>query len=290
MRLAVGFVPRQAVSATRDVCIVVDVLRATTTLTCLLEQGAAGVTVAADTAAARAAKRRDPRLLLLGEEAGMRPDGFDLGNSPREVRPDLVAGRWAVCRTSNGTVALRAVAAAPLVLLGCLRNAGAVARAAVAGARARDLDISLVCSGVDGGRAFALDDGCVAGYLVARLDAACRAAGLPPPDLDDAATAARSLYEREVGDDGRDAASTAHLWSRALRRTASGRYLEQIGLGPDIDYAARVDASAVVPEAYLIETDLVVVPHRAPAANRARGRGQMARAAGIRGGEEAAGG
>lgn len=286
MRLVVGFTPHLATTASTDVCIVVDVLRATTTLTCLIEQGAAAVAIAADTAAARAAKRRDPTLLLAGEEDGLRPAGFDLGNSPLDLRPGLVAGRRAVCRTSNGTVALRATAGAPVVLLGCLRNAGAVARAAIAAADVLDTGVSVVCSGIGGGRGFALDDALVAGYLTARLAEEWRGRWGDPPALDDTARAARAMYDSEVVGPGPASAAGSGGWSRALRATASGRHLELIGLGADIDYSTRVDATTAVAEARVIDKELLVVPHGTPAANPASA---ATRATTILDGEEAAG-
>jgi 2-phosphosulfolactate phosphatase len=286
LRLAVGLVPRLATTASTDVCIVVDVLRATTTLTCLIEQGVTAVAIAADTEAARAAKRRDPTLLLLGEEDALRPADFDLGNSPLDIRSELVAGRRAVCRTSNGTAALRAVADAPVVLLGCLRNAEAVARAAVAAADALDTGITVVCSGLGGGRNFALDDALAAGYLTWRLADVWRRRRGEPPALDDTARGARALYEGEVAPRGPASDEGSEGWSRALRATASGRHLERIGLGADIDYASRADASTTVAEARVIDEVLLVVPHGTPAANPAHA---AAGATTILDGEEAAG-
>ena len=103
-------------------------------------------------------KAADLDAILLGEIGGLRPLDFDLGNSPREISPQVVGGRRAICHTSNGTAAIRAVATAPVVLLGCLRNSAAVARAALVQARDGDLSILLVCSGGAGGRAFARQD------------------------------------------------------------------------------------------------------------------------------------
>src|SRR5215212_1996288 len=171
VRIQVAFLPQLSPvgSEQRGVCIVIDVLRATTTLTTLLERGATLVTVAPDAEAARESRRRDPAALLIGEIGGLRPADFDLGNSPREYTPTLVAGRRAICHTSNGTAAIRAVANAPLTLLGCLRNATAVAGLAFREARASDLPVTIVCSGGSGGRAFALDDTLVAGQLALLL-------------------------------------------------------------------------------------------------------------------------
>ena len=270
MRLAVAFVPQLVREQATRVCLVVDVLRATTTLTTLLERGVYEVGLAADSGAARAAKAAAPDALLLGEEGGLRPSGFDLGNSPREVAVLARAGApsRAICCTSNGTGALRAVAGAPIVLLACLRNATAVARRASELARQRGLDVTIVCSGVSGGRAFALDDALVAGFLVESLATHADGAGADPASLDDAATAARALYRAELGT---DLATTPSRWAEALRRTASGRHLEAIGLGEDIAFCAAVDATAVVPAVAADGASVTVVDSRRtmPAANRA---------------------
>ena len=167
MRIQVALVPTllPADPAARGVCIVIDILRATTTLTTLLEYGAAGVVVAPQATAARALKGSNPAALLLGEIGGLRPPDFDYGNSPHELAPARVAGRRAICSTTNGTAAIRAAIAAPLTLLGCLRNATAVVARAYAAAHERGVPITIVCSGGGGGRTFALDDTLVAGEL-----------------------------------------------------------------------------------------------------------------------------
>lgn len=243
----VAFLPQlvSAESAAGNICIVIDVLRATTTLTTLLACGAAAVTVAADATAARAAKRADPAAILLGEIGGLRPDDFDLGNSPREISPAAVAGRRAICHTSNGTAAIRAVATAPLVLLGCLRNSAAVADSALAGATAGGEAVTIVCSGGAGGRSFALDDTLAAGQIVAALLAGARRRDLPV-NLTDSAVAAHALRDRAV--DG--AHEPAHdRWAAALRQTTAGQHLARIGLGEDIPFCAGVDRETTVPVA-----------------------------------------
>ena len=245
MRIQVAFLPQLAARepAERGICIVIDILRATTTLTTLLEYGAAGVLVAPDADAARDEKRRDPGALLLGEIGGLRPDDFDLGNSPRELSPANAGGRRAICHTSNGTAAIRAVAGAPAVLLGCLRNTTAVAGKAFALALADDLPVTIVCAGGSGGRAFALDDTLVAGQLAALIVAAAERSGQGTM-LDDAAGAAVTLFRAEVGD---VLSPAAGRWEAALRRTSAGQHLASIGLADDIPFCAQFDTTTLVP-------------------------------------------
>lgn len=270
MRIDVAFLP-QLVSreaAEGGVCVVIDVLRATTTLTTLLACGAIGVAVAADADAARTAKRANPEAILLGEIGGLRPPDFDLGNSPRDITPQLVAGRRAICHTSNGTAAIRAVAAAPVVLLGCLRNATAVARAALAASERAgrgDRPIAIVCSGGGGGQAFALDDTLAAGQIVAAIIAAAHDA-TAPIILTDAALAAHSLRQAAVG----LAQEPAHdHWAGVLSRTTAGQHLTQIGLGEDIPFCAQVDRETIVPLVRTVAGIVLVSAAAVPMGSRA---------------------
>ena len=249
MQIDVAMLPQLLLSAPlrTSVCVVIDVLRATTTLTTLLACGATGVTVAADPDEARAAKLADPDALLLGEIGGLRPDDFDLGNSPREITAQAVGGRRAICSTSNGTAAIRAAVAAPLTLLGCLRNGTAVAAAALAAARRNGLTITIVCSGGAGGRSFALDDTLAAGQLVALARDMAERDGMPL-ELTDAALAAHTLRCNAV----ECGTEPAHdRWEWVLRQTTAGRHLAQIGLGDDIPFCAAVDRETTVPLARL---------------------------------------
>ena len=256
MRIQVSLVPQllPAAPAARGVCIVIDILRAMTTLTTLLEYGAAQVIVAAQATAARALKAADPTALLLGEIGGLRPPDFDYGNSPHELIPARVVGRRAICHTTNGMAAIRAAIAVPLTLLGCLRNATAVVAHAYAAARQQGVPLTIVCSGGSGGRAFALDDTLVAGEFVT-LAAELAAMAGAHPDLDEAADAALTLYRAAFGTASRPDASR---WALALTETHAGRHLADLGLGADIPFCAQVDATRVVPVARL-EGEVVVL-------------------------------
>lgn len=119
----------------QTVCVVFDVLRATSSIITALSNGAAGLRPVAEIAEALDARRQDPRVLLAGERDGLRIQAdqaegvaFDLGNSPREFTPARVRGRTIVTTTTNGTRALRACHGARLILAGALLNLEATAR------------------------------------------------------------------------------------------------------------------------------------------------------------------
>ena len=118
----------------QTVCVVFDILRATSTMVTALANGAEAVVPVLDIAEALALRRRRPDVLLGGERGGRRigrdltgGGEFDLGNSPREYTPERVRGRTIVSTTTNGTRALRACAGAKTVLAGSFLNLGATA-------------------------------------------------------------------------------------------------------------------------------------------------------------------
>jgi 2-phosphosulfolactate phosphatase len=111
------------------VCVVFDVLRATSTMIAALANGAERIVPVSEIAEALAWKQKEPGVLLAGERDGVRIRAdrtgsvdFDLGNSPREFTPDRVTGRTIIMTTTNGTRALRACAGAREVLLGAFLN------------------------------------------------------------------------------------------------------------------------------------------------------------------------
>lgn len=138
--LEVTFTPADfAGLASRDlaqtVCVVFDVLRATSTLITALGRGATEIFPVADIAAALEHRRQRPEVLLAGERDGLRIRAnltgsvdFDLGNSPREFTPERVSGRTLVMTTTNGTRAFRSCAHALRVLAGGFLNLGALVR------------------------------------------------------------------------------------------------------------------------------------------------------------------
>lgn len=223
-RIHVALLPSQ-IDPPMGVAIVVDVVRASTTLVTLMERGCAPIFLATTVDIARRAAARDRTLLLIGEEGGLRPEGFDYGNSPAELAQAPLVGRGAVVVTTNGVPAIHEAAGAGVVLVGCLRNATAVTEAAW-DAVGDAGGITIVCAARPSG--FGLDDAYCAGVLVERL------MRLGEAELSDAAEAARMLA---LEPDPR----------RLLGRSAAGRYVTRLGLEADVDYAAGVDTSTAVP-------------------------------------------
>src|SRR5690606_23598521 len=137
--------------------VVVDVLRATTTICAALHHGARAVIAAAEIdEAARISQAIDRHeVLLCGERGGRAIPGFALGNSPREMTTAVVGGKTLVMTTTNGTRALLATAGAREVIVGAGVNL-AVASARLAEHLAAGHDVLILCAGRE--RAFALDD------------------------------------------------------------------------------------------------------------------------------------
>lgn len=233
MRIAVAFAPNDVAPA--DVAgravAVVDVLRATTTICAALHHGAKAVIAAAEIdEAARIAQAIDRREVLLCGERGGRPiPGFTLGNSPREMSPEVVAGKTLVMTTTNGTRALLATAGAREVIVAAAVNLS-VASARLAEHLADGREVLILCAGRE--RAFALDDAYIAGrLLVAALQGSRSRKG-----MNDAAIATLDLVRR-YGD----------RVDRPLRLSEAGRSLHAIGVGDDVQAAAQTDAHPVVP-------------------------------------------
>lgn len=219
MELDVAFTPA---GDPRDVAVVIDVLRMTTTAAALLAGGMERLTIVADTADA-IAHAGASGALLFGERMGLPYPGFDGGNSPIEHARRDYGGRSAILCTTNGSKAVGVVAGARHVLLGAIVNAPAVARLAVSLAHER---ITLVCAGTDG--AVSLDDVLGAGCIAVEV---MRHGGFEPTD------AARIALTVAAGGAG----VGATLASAGHAHTLGG-----LGFAEDVEYAARLGSVAHV--------------------------------------------
>jgi 2-phosphosulfolactate phosphatase len=218
VRVDAVFTPDEAGAAPTG--LVVDVIRATSTICQALAAGYERAFCVAEVEDARALRESLGEGVLGGERKAVRIPGFDLGNSPREyVEP---AGETLVLSTTNGTRAVVAAAQrCDRVFVASLLNLSAVVDAA----REAGGDVLVVCAGVQG--ALALDDAFVAGRIVELLG-----------------------WERT--DAAEAAARLATTWSgaeEAFRASKSGRNLLDNApeLEDDIPYCARESVLEVVP-------------------------------------------
>jgi 2-phosphosulfolactate phosphatase len=102
MRLDVALLPRDCIEPESCICIIVDALRATSTLAVLFGRGASLVAVAGTIEDARLLHGDMPGSLLCGEVGGLPPEGFDFGNSPAEFEETELGGRPLVLATRTG--------------------------------------------------------------------------------------------------------------------------------------------------------------------------------------------
>jgi 2-phosphosulfolactate phosphatase len=233
MEIDVALLPRAARVAAHQVLVVIDQVRASTTITTALDLGCGDLLLAGDVRMARRLGR-ETGSLLAGERHTRKPPGFDFDNSPSELSRAQIRGRGLVICTTNGTAVLRRLRAGDHVLVGCLRNASAVASAAVSLARAAGPDgsVQVVCAGrLD---RFVLEDAVAAGVVVGRIAERLRHLG-EEIVLTDAASAAVRLR-----------ASYPDLRT-AMEESDGGATLHSIGREEDIDFCAEEDASRTVP-------------------------------------------
>ncbi|MEN9574279.1 MAG: hypothetical protein RL514_2134 [Verrucomicrobiota bacterium] len=200
--LEVTFTPAEfAALRQRDlsqtVCVVFDVLRATTSMVTALANGAREIIPVCEIAEAVALRQTRPNLLLAGERNGVRilraqtgSVDFDLGNSPREFTRERVTGRSLAMTTTNGTRALQACRGARRVLVGSFLNLGAVTDWL---ASERTERLLIVCSGTHEEAAY--EDVLGAGAL---CDAVWSQFAVS--HVADSAQLARETYQRGAGD------------------------------------------------------------------------------------------
>jgi 2-phosphosulfolactate phosphatase len=155
----------------QTVCVVFDVLRATSSMVVALSNGAKGVIPVSGIPEALAIRKTRAEVLLAGERDGLKIGtdltgsiAFDLGNSPREFTAETVRGKTVVMTTTNGTRALNACAGARELFAGCLLNLGATVEAVRETASA---ELLLVCSGTFEAAAF--EDVLAAGAVCERV-------------------------------------------------------------------------------------------------------------------------
>ena len=214
------------------VCIVIDVIRASSTIVALFDQGCSHVYTAASIEEAKSLAA-STGCLLGGERSGVRIPGFDFGNSPSELKNLNLRGEPVVLTTTNGTRAVEMSMAARSVLVGCFRNAKACCRVALRHAFRHKSKIGIVCAGKE--ERMALDDVYCAGYMLRTLQDVAHNV-LQARFFSDAAQLALKLYEGNQED-----------IVSFLTNTASGLILQSLHEEYDISFCGTTNVSNVVP-------------------------------------------
>lgn len=212
----------------QSVCVVFDILRATSTFVTALHHGAQAVIPVSEILQAVALQNRQPASRLAGERDGLKISAaqsggidFDFGNSPREFTPGNVRGKTIVSTTTNGTRALRACADAKMIMAAAFLNLSATARFLT---KLQPEEILLVCAGT--GEGVALEDVLAAGAL----------ADLLGEDLSDSAMIARQTFARSKAD-----------LSAAIASSKNGRRLLDLPeLRADVAFCAQRDVFNLV--------------------------------------------
>lgn len=222
------------VNLSNSTAVVIDVLRATSSITQALFSGSKLIIPAKNKEEAVSLKRRHPEALLCGEIKGKRIPGFHLGNSPGEYASSVVKNKILVMTTSNGTKAILGAKekGAKTILLCSFLNLKAVCRVLSTHVDFYpNSNLIIICSGSHG--EFSLEDFACAGALIQNL--LNRGKPWTHMDLAPAAQDALSLYRSYNGD-----------IAKILKDSPHGRYLMSLGFQDDLDRCARLDSLDVV--------------------------------------------
>jgi 2-phosphosulfolactate phosphatase len=231
VRLDVFFTPNQVKppDTAGRLVIIVDVLRASTTVATALGNGAKTVIPleGPDEVITRSKEFARSQTLLAGEQKMFPITGFDLGNSPQAFTPEVVGGKTILITTTNGTRALLGVQGARDIVIASYVNFTAVL-AMMKVAASSNTDIAIICAGEEG--SFTLEDSACAGRYVRAIP---KRAALTVND----AAAASVLIEKKYGDN----------IAKVFKESTHGQALQSAGFGDDLAAAAEVDSYPVVP-------------------------------------------
>lgn len=232
MRLDVFFTPGQVkpTDTAGRLVLIVDVLRASTTVATALGNGAKTVIPleGPEEVIFRSKEFARTQILLAGEQKMHPITGFDLGNSPQAFTPEAVEGKTILITTTNGTRTLLGVQGARDIVIASYVNFTAVLAMMKVAARS-NTDIAIICAGDEG--SFTLEDAACAGRYVRAIPK--RAGSVVAND----AASASVLIERKYGDN----------IEKVFKESSHGQALESAGFGDDLAAAAEVDSYPVVP-------------------------------------------
>jgi 2-phosphosulfolactate phosphatase len=225
----VEFLAKDATKAVRrgDLIIVIDVLRCSSTIVTALSNGAKAIIPTKTLREARKLHVENPEYLLAGERGGLKPPGFDLGNSPLEYVHERVSGKTIILTTTSGTLALTNSRNAKWVLVGSFLNAKAVAEKAFSISYEEGIGISIVQAGTKG--RFSLEDFICAGAILSMLPE-------ESVELSDPAQAALLSFKYAEND----------LYANLVKSEHSKK-LMSLGFSEDIKFSSQINVYSTVP-------------------------------------------
>jgi 2-phosphosulfolactate phosphatase len=208
--------------------VVIDVLRASSTIVTALANGCQGFIpiLSPKQAKEEAQQFEKERVLLGGEREGKKIEGFDLGNSPREYKGEVVKDKTIIFSTTNGVKTLEMAKNAHRIIIGSFLNLHTICDYCTN----YQGDILIICAGKEG--KYSLEDTACAGMLIDSLKNTIS----DTHQQSDANLTALLVYEKFNN-------NTLAI----LRKSQHGRYLENIGLGEDLKFCSQVDFFHIVP-------------------------------------------
>ncbi len=230
MRIDLYFTPQDVdeMALRERTVVVIDVLRASSSIITALSNGAREVIPVAtvEGAVKIAANLAADVVLLAGERNAKMVPGFHLGNSPLEYTAERVRGKVIVFSSTNGATALSKAKMAQELAVCAFVNMAAVTKFLTE----RTRDFTIICSGTNG--RFSLEDAVCAGMLIDAVSAGSRV----KPDLSDSALAARTLF-----------ITLGSKPARVLRQGEHGKLLLEMGFEDDLAYCAVLNSVPVLP-------------------------------------------
>jgi 2-phosphosulfolactate phosphatase len=234
----VCFLPREATRQPSPVAVLIDVIRASTTIVTLLDRGCSEVVLVGQRERPRLAELRArlDALVCAEDTSGVKAADADLTPSPAALHGSHFAGRRVILATTNGTLAAELVRDCGVehVFIGCMRNGAAVMRSAVALAQRLGRSVSLVCAGREQSLIPALDDSYCAAALLRHGEELVRAGGV-------------TATLRESAKIARNAALVFAGTREAFDQSMSASVIRRIGSPEDVGYCAEENVSELVP-------------------------------------------
>jgi len=211
----------------KDIIIVIDVLRCCSTVVTALANGAEAVIPTKTVKEALALHKKHPDFILAGERKGVKPKGFDLGNSPLEFSPKKVKRKHIILTTTSGTKAIISSKKAKYVFTGTFLNAEVTAKAALEIAERKKTGISLISAGTNG--RFSLEDFICAGAI---------AKGFSAGNIEHSDAVSATLLAFQQASKSLD---------RVIQSGYHARYLISQGFEKDVKFCCRLNVFQIVP-------------------------------------------